>query len=305
MPHPNSSLWPSLAIAVIGALWGQYWIPTRWMQAHGLGPAWMSLAIAAMVLAATLPALFASRSSLKGLSLPGLVTGTLMSASFALYSVSLILTAVVTSILLFYLSPIWSTLLGVLLQGDKLRLPRVLALLLGLFGLAVTLGFEHGVPIPHQLGDWLALIAGIVWAYGSLRSYSSPDAGILGSVLSFNIGATLSASALILLLPASAAGAWPSLAVWQATLPGLAVLALLLVLPSTVALVWATQRLPAPRVGILLMTEIVAGTLSAALFANEPFGPRQIFGSMLIIAAGTVEVLGRAPKVELAGDVPT
>ena len=79
-------------------------------------------------------------------------------------------------------------------------------------------------------------------------------------------------------------------------MPALAVLSLVFVLPSNYLVIWATQKLPAPRVGILLMTEVVAGTVSAALLAGEPFGARQVSGSLLIVAAGVFEVMGRQDK---------
>ena len=297
MTRTASTLWPSIGLAVAGVLWGQYWIPTRWMQAHGLGPAWMSLVVSVLALLATLPLLLRDRRSLQHLDAKVLITGLFLAASFSLYNVSLILTTVVNAILLFYLSPIWSTILGVWLLSERLRAQRVAALMLGFAGLLVVLGFENGLPVPRQLGDWLALTSGVIWAYGSLRSYGGNAAGIVGNVVAFNAGATISSVALILVLPMTAAGTLPTGATLAATVPTLAILSLVFVLPSNFLMVWATQRLPAPRVGILLMTEVVAGTVSAALLAGEPFGTRQIIGSALIVAAGICEVMGRQNAV--------
>jgi drug/metabolite transporter (DMT)-like permease len=75
-----------------------------------------------------------------------------------------------------------------------------------------------------------------------------------------------------------------------------------LVLPSSLLIIWATAELPAPRVGILLMTEVVAGTLSAAVLSGEPFGPPQAIGSLLIVGAGICDVLGRSQTIEPTGD---
>ena len=294
---------PSLAILLVGAGWGAYWIPTRWMMAHGVGPAWMSMSTSLVALAATLPVLMYRPAALRAVTMPGLLTGACLAAGFSVYNVSLVLTAVVTAVLLFYLSPLWSALLGWLLHGERLSLQRVTALALGFAGLVFTLGFEQGLPVPHRLGDWLALAAGLMWAYGSVRSYTAADASFTGNLLSFNIGGAASALACILLLPPAAGTAVPDLTAWQTALPGLVALGLLFVLPSTLILVWATQRLPAPRVGILMMTEIIAGTVTAALLAGEPFGATQAAGSLLIVAAGVLEVTSRVPaKLQL--DVP-
>lgn len=296
----SGPFWPSLTLAIVGLLWGLYWLPTRWMQAHGLGPAWMSLIISAVALLGSMPLLLRDRQQLRHLDAQALFTGLLLASSFSLYNVSLVLTTVVNAVLLFYLSPIWSTVLGVWLLGERLRPQRIAALLLGLLGLTVVIGFENGFPVPRQLGDWLALLSGMIWAYGSVRSYSGNAAGITGNVVAFNAGALAASLALIVLLPVAAAGALPDAATLLATLPVLVLLSLVFVLPTNVVMVWATQRLPAPRVGILLMTEVVAGTFSAALLAGETFGWRQIFGSALIIAAGMLEVMGRQSAGEKA-----
>ena len=295
MARAAGTLWPSLGLAMVGALWGLYWLPTHWMQAHGLGPAWMSLIISAFTLLATAPLLIRERATLHRVDGRVLLTGVCLSGAFSLYGVSLTQTSVVSAILLFYLSPVWSTLMDLWFNGERLRPQRVMALLLGLAGLVTVLGFEQGLPVPRLLGDWLALISGVVWAYGSIRSYAGNGAGITGNVLAFNVGSAVTSLALILLLPA-ASGAVPDSATLQATLPALAVLSLVFVLPSNYLVIWATQKLPAPRVGILLMTEVVAGTASAALLAGEPFGARQVSGSLLIVAAGVFEVMGRQDK---------
>ena len=294
-PRSHHLLLASLAIAVVGVGWGVYWIPTRWMQAHGVGPAWMSMTTSLVVLVVTLPLFLRYPAALRGVTLRGLITGALLAAGFSVYNVSLILTTVVTAVLLFYVSPLWSALLGWLRHGEQLSWPRLAALVFGFSGLVLTLRFDHGLPIPRQLGDWLALAAGVLWAVGSVRSYTTAEPGMLNNLLSFNLGGAVSSLACAMILPASAGSAIPTLAAWAATLPALIALGLLFVLPSALILVWGTQNLPAPRVGILMMTEVIAGTLTAAAFANEPFGPRQIAGCLLIVAAGVLEVLSRVP----------
>ena len=64
--------------------------------------------------------------------------------------------------------------------------------------------------------------------------------------------------------------------------------------------IWPATLLSPGRVGILLMGELVVGVSSAALLSGEPFGFRELLGTLLIISAGAVEVFGRraaAPSV--------
>ena len=51
----------------------------------------------------------------------------------------------------------------------------------------------------------------------------------------------------------------------------------------------ATQVVEPARVGILLMSEVIVGTISAAVFAAEPFGPLVGVGTLLVISAGVLE----------------
>jgi drug/metabolite transporter (DMT)-like permease len=64
---------------------------------------------------------------------------------------------------------------------------------------------------------------------------------------------------------------------------------LLLVVPGAYAAVWGPKFLNPGLVGILFMTEISVGSVTAALWAGEPFGTREIIGIVLIAGAGLLE----------------
>ena len=51
--------------------------------------------------------------------------------------------------------------------------------------------------------------------------------------------------------------------------------------------------LPPARIGVLLMSEVVVGAISAALLSGEAFGAREALGTLLIVAAALFEVLGK------------
>jgi drug/metabolite transporter (DMT)-like permease len=64
------------------------------------------------------------------------------------------------------------------------------------------------------------------------------------------------------------------------------------------ALMWAAARLEPARVGILLMAEVLIGTVSAAVLAGEALGAVELIGGALVLAAGVLEVWpvrGNAP----------
>ena len=117
-----------------------------------------------------------------------------------LYSISIVLTEVVTAILLFYLSPVWATVLGRLLLAERFTGARVAALALGIGGLWVVLGGESGVPLPRNAGDWCALAAGIAWAFGTLRVHQDTAIPSVAHVTSMFVGGTVFI-AIVSLLP--------------------------------------------------------------------------------------------------------
>ena len=58
-----------------------------------------------------------------------------------------------------------------------------------------------------------------------------------------------------------------------------------------IALVWATAYLEPARVGILLMSEVLVGVVSAALFAGETMAGLQWLGGALLISAAVLDVV--------------
>lgn len=293
MTRPTDLL-PSLAVALAGAAWGLFWLPFRAFDDAGLEGIWASLAFFVGGVAVMLPFALWRWRLLRADGLPLLVTGLFTGAAFSLYATSLLMTEVVRALLLFYVTPLWSTLLGALLLGERITLGRALALLLGAAGLLVILGLEDGFPLPRNIGDWMALLSGIFWAYGSLRVYRDPDAAPFESVFTFFVSGML-VTAAMLLLPFEGLGSAPTQAVIADLLPWLLLMVVLFFLPSMFLVLWGASVLSPGRVGILLMGEVVIGVFSAALLADEPFGLREALGAVLIIVAGTVEVLQRKP----------
>jgi len=283
-------LLPALAVALCGAMWGFFWYPLRWFDSEGIGAAWIGLIFNLVAMATSLLWL-PSRGAWEG-ARRQVLTGLLLGTAFTFYTVSLVLTNVIDAILLFYLTPVWSTLGGYFFLGHRLGLARVLAIVCGFAGLACILGPGGGLPVPRNVGDWLALASGVLWSAGSLRTYRWPAAAVALPVFAFCAGGALSAIVILtigidLALPLAAIGNL------VAQLPWIVLLALIIFVPPNFLVLWATQRMDPGRVGILLMTEVLFGAISAALLSGEPFGSLEFAGTALIISAGLIDVLGR------------
>ncbi|MEM6372189.1 MAG: DMT family transporter [Pseudomonadota bacterium] len=283
----------SIGLVIGGALWGLIWLPLRALEGLGLPGAWSGLALylgAALVLVALWGSgRFRLTASLRALAVCGLFLG----GAFSLYASSLLMTDVVRALLLFYLTPIWGTALGVFVLGERLTRNRVGALCLAALGLLVVLGLGEGVPLPRNAGDWLALLSGMCWAIGSLKVYQLGSTNTFEQIVAFVFGSIVVTIVTMVLAP----GVFVAGISMDAALPALpwGVLMSLYVLPMLFLTVWPASILTPGRVGILLMSDLVVGVASAALFAGEVFGWREAMGSVLITGAALVEVLGKRP----------
>ena len=133
----------------------------------------------------------------------------------------------------------------------------------------------------------MAFIGGLVWAFATAGMRLKSDVRPLASAFLFALGA-----AVMSLLAAPQLEPLPRIA--PADLATIAVNVLLTgafwwVL-SIAALMWAAVRLDPARVGILLMTEVIVGSITAAVFAGEFLSMREMIGGALVILCGLLEV---------------
>lgn len=301
--HARTDLLPSLAVAVSGVLWGLFWMPFRALGEAGFSGGWASLAFYLGSTAVMVPWALVRWRHLHAAGLNLVFTGAIAGAAFSLYATALLLTEVVRVLLLFYLTPVWGTLLGRLMLGERITPYRGAALVLGLAGLVVMLGFEGGIPMPRNAGDWMALLAGLAWAYGSLRIYMQPHIEAYETTFSFFAGGTL-VTAAVALLPLEANEAVPAIAMLGDAWPWLLLLVALFGVPPVLMTLWGAARLTPGRVGILLMGEVAVGIVSAALWSGEPFGTREAAGALLIVGAGVVELMQRQAAVASGWEAP-
>jgi drug/metabolite transporter (DMT)-like permease len=278
---------PTLAVALASILWGLYWVPVRGLQAAGMDALSAAGLLNLTGLAILLPFLFRQGRPVRSALPAGIMVGAAMTA----YSVALGLTSVVNAVLLFYLTPLWSTLIGLAFHGDRLTLGRVGALAASLIGLWLILGDGHGLPIPRNMGDFAALAAGLIWSVASFRIFGDSRS----DVRSLTFWTLLSGALLVAaLLPFAGFPSLDGISAGSSLFPAIlggGMMCLLLILT-----IWGARKLPPARVGILLMGEIVVGVVSAALFAGEVLSIREIAGALAIVMAAGIEVLGALEK---------
>ncbi|WP_119273979.1 DMT family transporter [Taklimakanibacter deserti] len=278
------------ACAYSGMVWGLFWIPIRSLDQAGIGGLWATFFFYTLPFALCLPILLVRwRPTVAG----GLwlqLLGFMAALSLVAYSVSILYTDVVRATLLFYLTPLWSTLLARIFLGEPITLLRWVAMAVALLGMLVIFRADAGIPLPERPGDWIALGSGFLWSVAAILLRADKESAAIDLVVQNFIWSAVVAAALLLFLGPDPSTS-PPLAVYLAQLPWLVPTILIVVMTGVFASMWGTPKLNPGLVGLLFMTEISVGAITAALWSGDPFGWREAIGIILISVAGMMESL--------------
>ncbi|MDB4116970.1 DMT family transporter [Amylibacter sp.] len=275
-----------LACLYAGGVWGLFWIPLRALEEAGLHGLWVT------VIYFLVPTIFLIPVGIlrvKYLKLGGLnlqITGMISGAALMLYATSIVYTDVVRAMLLFYLTPVWGTILGRFFLSEVVTPLRIFSMILAIIGMLTIFGLGVKFPIPQNAGDWMGVASGLLWAITSLRIRLNQNASAIDMTVSFFLWATIFSFLIAVVL---APFHTPSLVQTSPAMPLLLIFVLLLILPGTLASLWGPKFLNPGLVGLLFMTEIVVGSISVALLAGEAFGSREVIGIILISSASMLE----------------
>ena len=277
-----------ITVAFSGLAWGLFWLPIRALEQAGMSAFW-SLMVFYLVPGVIVLPLFGYRwgrmvAGGRGLALIGFVTA----LPLVLYSVAVLNTDVIRAMMLFYLTPVWSTLLERAVFKQPIGWARWLAIAIAFVGMMVIFRADTGWPAPENIGDWAALAAGFGWSVSSvLLRLDRRHLAIDMFTQNFLWSALLMILAGLVLRATDAPA--PGLVVGQ--LWWLAPTIVLVVMSGVYASMWGAPKLSPGLVGLLCMTEISAGAITAAIWAGESFGGREILGIALISLAGVFDSL--------------
>ena len=282
-----------LACAYGGLVWGVFWIPLRALDDAGISDVWATVVFYLFPFMALVPLiLYRWRHIMRGgwrLQLIGFFAG----FSMVLYSNAFLYTEVVRAILLYYLCPIWGTLLARIFLKESIIPIRILSICFGMAGILVIFGADVGVPWPKYAGDWISLSSGIIWAIAMVLMRNDKSNGAIEMTTTYFIWGTITAI-IIAFLPFSRDFSALEISSLINSLPWLIPVLLIIVLPGVYAVMWGAPHLNPGIAGLLFMTEVIVGSSTAAILTNEPFGLREITGIILISLAGLTEIIGRS-----------
>ena len=135
----NSDKTLSLALFLSAAAWGLYWFPLRAIENAGLSGSWSVVFFNACPLIVLLPWLVIHYRKVIGIAGPTLLAAIMIGMAFTLYSNGLVETTIVRATMLYYLTPVWSTLIGVIWLSEPLTRARIIAIGVAFLGLFLLL----------------------------------------------------------------------------------------------------------------------------------------------------------------------
>lgn len=290
---PRGAALAASALVFNAFVWGVSWWPFRELQSQGLHPLWST----ALIYFFSLACISAWR--------PGGWRGFARHPQLWLLAVAAGLTNVgfnwavtvgdvVRVVLLFYLMPAWSVLLAWGLLGEKPTRASLLRLVLAMAGVLIVLKSPGSPwPVPHSTADWLALMGGFSFAATNVLLRKLAHTPSESRMMAMFGGGGLLATATALLGMAwhiVPAPVWSTS--WGAVALGLAVAFLL----SNMALQYGAARLAASTTALVMLTEILFASLSAAALGAAEFSPRTLLGGSLIVLAAALAALTPSPS---------
>ena len=293
--HSDKTL--SLALSLSAAAWGLYWFPLRSIENAGLSGSWSVVFFNACPLIVLCPWLVFNFKKLIGILGPTLLAAIMIGMAFTLYANGLVETTVVRATLLYYLTPVWSTLIGVMWLSEHLTKARIIAIGVAFLGLFLLLSNGESSDYPLNIGDLYSFLSGIFWAIGVATLNRWSNIPIL-PLTTFIFVSTTAISAIF-------AGVFyvdplPDFTMLKTAFPTAAFWSIFILLPCFCIIFRVSQLLFPGRVGILTMSEVIVAIVSAAILVpDEKMLLMQWVGAIAILLAGFIEVLfGHSRKEE-------
>ena len=276
----HTSALPVICLLVAATLWGVFWYPLRILEQQGLDGVWASLFIYTGTLVVAIPIIIRRFNEL--LASPYLIIAIMISSGWCniAFILAIVEGEIVRVILLFFLSPIWATILARIVLKEELTLMARATIVLALAGAMTMLWSpEVGYPWPTSFADWLALSSGVAFALTNLFTHMAQKTSIPVKTASAWIGVVFVASIII------AVRGNISLEVEASTIYLAFAIGLLLMTLMTFCVVYGVTHMPIHRSAVILIFEVVAAAISAYLLTSERLNTQEWIGGVIVIVA--------------------
>lgn len=271
------------ALLLAATMWGLLWYPMRLLEQAGLPGLWATLV--AYAVASGFGVVFGFRHLVEFVRYPGWLLGLALAAGWCnvAFILAIIDGNVVRVVLLFYLSPLWTVLLGRLFLGEHIDRAAALVFTVAMAGAALMLWDPAvGVPWPQDTADWMAISAGFAFAVNNVIVRGSGHIALAAKTNAAWLGGALLAGLWIAVAGMAVPDAGPR--PWW----GAAAVGLFGIVVMTITVQYGVTHMPVRRSAIILLFELVVATVSSQLLAQEALLPREWLGGALIIAAAVI-----------------
>jgi drug/metabolite transporter (DMT)-like permease len=280
---------PSFGVAIAALVfnafvWGVSWWPFRQLQALGLHPLWATALIYLVaVLAITLWQRQAWRVLFTTTSLWPLMLAA--GTTNATFNWGVTVGDVVRVVLLFYLMPLWAVLLARWLLHEALTALSLLRVALALTGAAIVLwpADGGGLPLPRNLPEWLGVVGGLSFALNNVLLKREAHQPAAARALAMFFGGAVVSGGLAAALAWQGQAPLPPPLAWPWVLGALVMGAFFL--GSNLALQFGASHLPASVTAVVMITEVLFASLSAAWLGAGHLTLALGLGGALIVAA--------------------
>ena len=280
-------LWAVGALVVNAFVWGVSWWPLRQLQSAGLHPLWSTVIMYCFALVVVLS--FRPKAWQGLIQHPQLWLLLLASGMTNVgFNWAVSISDVVRVLILFYLMPAWAVMLAWLLLDERPTRNAALRLLLAFTGVMIVLipADLQTSSLTFSFADALSLGGGFSFALTNVllkRLGNTPSEARMFAM--FSGGALLALFAGLAGMTQGWVNAMPAISsswVWLAAGLSLAFLC------GNVALQYGAGRLRSSTTSVVMLTEIVFGSLSAVSLGAAVLDTRTLIGGGLIILASAL-----------------
>ena len=270
-----------LIIFLASSFWGVLWVPMRHIEAMGLSGLWVVVLFHFLPALAMLPLIVRTAPSSRRDWGRAAVAGALMGAGFALYALGLVVASVTKTVILFYMTPIWSTVIAYFVLRERAGWGRWLAIAAALVGCALVTGVNRD-ELRFDPADLLGLLSGLFWALGSvmIRRYDGLNF-VHVSFLQYLFGGIMALLAALYL-----GDPIPQLNALLQSIPPAFLASVVVFLPSVLLIFRIMQYVSPGLVGILMLSEALVAAVSAAFWLGETLSSTQWIGVGAILTTG-------------------
>lgn len=282
MSSKDNHLLPIISCLVAATLWGLFWYPLRTLEQLGVSGLWASALIYTFTLIPLLPGLWLQRSGLTKQVLNLGLIGVFAGWANLGFILAVLEGNIVRVLLLFYLSPVWTVLLGLVMLDEHLTGLAWLSVLIAMIGATIMLsGGSAGIAIfnSFDIADFLAISAGFSFAVMNVLIRKTGNIPIILKMGPACLGVILlSLTGLVIhTQPVPVINATTMMI--SGFTGGLGMLAM------TYTAQYGVTHLPVHRSAVIFLFEIVVGAISAAILANEITTAREWLGGVMVVMA--------------------